>query len=201
MWERGVIATRGLQGVIVGLLVVGLALGDLGAAVNAAIGLAVTFLPKVLERDLKVTLDPRLTGYVTLAVALHAVGMFGPYDDVWWWDHLTHTLSATVVAGVGYTLVRVFEEHSEIVSVPPKFEFVFIVLFTLALGVFWEVLEFLVRIVAIALEMEAVLVQYGLEDTLADLLFDFFGAVVVATLGRRSLEPTVESLKRRLKRV
>jgi hypothetical protein len=200
MPTRGAVVTRVLQVGLYGLFVLAIVLEDLGAVVNAALALGVTYLPKLLERDLEVTLDPRLTLYVTLAVALHAVGMFGPYDDVWWWDHLTHTLSATVVAGVGYTLVRAIEEHSDAVSVPRQFEFVFVVLFTLALGVGWEVLEFLARIGAAYLGMTEILVQYGLEDTLADLLFDAFGAVAVALLGRQSLEPTVESLRGRLKR-
>ena len=200
MSARTRLATRALQTVLVGLLVLGVYLGELGAVVNAAMALGVTLLPKLLKRDLGVTLDPRLTLYLTVAVLLHAVGMFGAYDDVWWWDHLTLTLSATVVAGVGYTLVRVVEEHSDAVSVPPEFEFLFVLLFTLALGVFWEVLEFFVRITAAHFGVAEILVQYGLEDTLMDLLFDALGAVVVATLGRGSLEPTVESLRRHLKR-
>lgn len=200
MSRRGVLATRALQSVVFGLLVVGLLTRNVGAVVNAAAGLGVTYLPKLLERDLKVTLDPKLTLYIAVAVALHAIGMLGPYEAVWWWDHLTHTLSATVVAGVGYTLVRVIEEYSDAVSVPPKFEFVFIVLFTLALGVVWEVMEFLLRILAIEVGIEAVLIQYGLADTLTDLVFDTVGAVAVAVLGRQSLEPTVEALKHRLKR-
>ena len=200
MRERGVLATRALQVGVAGLLVLGLVTRQLGAVVNAAVGLAVTFLPTLLRRDWDVTLDSRLTFYIALAVLLHAVGMLGAYEGVWWWDHLTHTLSATVVAGVGYTLVRVLEEYSDALSVPPEFEFVFVVLFTLALGVFWEVLEFVARMVAAELGVQAVLIQYGLEDTLTDLVFDALGAVVVATLGRSSLEPTVESLKRRLKR-
>lgn len=199
MRGRGAVATRVLQVAIAGLLVLGVVVGDPGAVVNAAMALGVTFLPTLLERDLEVTLSSRLTLYVTVAVGLHAVGMFGPYDHVWWWDHLTHTLSATVVAGVGYTLVRVLEEHSDAISTPPEFEFVFVVLFTMALGVSWEVLEFAARVAARWLGMAPVLVQYGLDDTLVDLLFDAVGAVVVATLGRQSLEPTIESLKHHLK--
>lgn len=199
MRGRGAVATRVLQVAIGGLLVLGVVVGDPGAVVNAAMALGVTFLPTLLERDLEVTLSSRLTLYVTVAVGLHAVGMFGPYDHVWWWDHLTHTLSATVVAGVGYTLVRVLEEHSDAISTPPEFEFVFVVLFTMALGVSWEVLEFAARVAARWLGMAPVLVQYGLDDTLVDLLFDAVGAVVVATLGRQSLEPTIESLKHHLK--
>lgn len=201
MRGRGAVATRVLQVAIGGLLVLGVVVGDPGAVVNAAMALGVTFLPTLLERDLEVTLSSRLTLYVTVAVGLHAVGMFGPYDHVWWWDHLTHTLSATVVAGVGYTLVRVLEEHSDAISTPPEFEFVFVVLFTMALGVSWEVLEFAARVAARWLGMAPVLVQYGLDDTLVDLLFDAVGAVVVATLGRQSLEPTIESLKHHLKGV
>lgn len=198
MRERDVALTRFLQVGMVGLLLVGVHTRNPGAVVNAVLALGVTVLPAVLARDWDVHLGSRLTAYVTLAVFLHALGMVGPYETVPWWDSVTHTLSATVVAAVGYATARAFDEHSDAVTFPPEFLFWFVVLVTLALGVLWEVLEFAARQASLALGVDAVLVQYGLEDTLTDLLFDAVGAVVVGLFGRRQLRPVVESIRARL---
>ncbi|MFC6725815.1 hypothetical protein ACFQE1_15855 [Halobium palmae] len=190
-------ATRLLQAAIGVVLIAGVALANLGVAVNALISLGVTFLPPVLARDWQVHLDARLTLYIAAAVFLHSLGMLGPYETVFWYDHLTHTLSATVVAGVGYATARAFDEHSDSVHFPPPFLAVYVLLFTLAFGVLWEVLEFGARIGARAIGAEPILVQYGLEDTMLDLVFDTAGAVLVALFGSGALRPLVESLTAR----
>jgi hypothetical protein len=157
----------------------GVVTASLPLVVNAAVGLGVTVLPAVLRRDYRIALDPVLTLWVTLAAFLHAVGMMGPYDSVWWWDHLTHAFSAGFVAAVGYALTRTIDRHVDSITLPASFLFVYVFLFTVAAGVGWEVLEFLARTLASTLGMEAVLIQYSLEDTMLDLVFDMLGAVVV----------------------
>lgn len=193
-------ATRLLQVAIGVVLVTGVTLQNLGVVVNALLSLGVTFLPPVLARDWEVRLDTRLTLYIAVAVFLHSLGMLGFYESVWWYDHLTHTLSATVVAGVGYATARAFDEHSDAVYFPRGFLALYVLLFTLALGVFWEVLEFGARLLASAAGMEPILFQYGIGDTLLDLVFNTAGAVLVALFGSGVLQPLVDSLTARLDR-
>ncbi len=176
----------------------GLATANVSVVINAVVALAVTYLPAVLRRDWGLRLSPGLTVIVTLAVFLHAVGMLGLYEDVWWYDHLTHTLSAAIVAAVGYAGTRALDLYSDAVSFPPRFLSLFLLLFTLALGVLWEVLEFLARIGAMSLGVEAVLVQYGLEDTILDLVFDTVGAILVALFGTQRLSELATELHDRL---
>jgi hypothetical protein len=165
------------------------------------LALAITFLPALLRRDWDVHLDTGLTLWVTLAVLLHTVGMLGFYVTVPWWDNVTHTLSATIVAGVGYATARALDEHTDAIYLPPQFLFVYILLFTMALGVLWEVLEFGAHALTDLIGVEAVLIQYSLEDTLVDLVFDFVGAVLVALFGTQRLQSLVASLADRLDRV
>ncbi|MFC4358173.1 hypothetical protein ACFO0N_09450 [Halobium salinum] len=193
-------ATRLLQAAIGVVLVEGLLLQNPGVVVNALLSLGVTFLPPVLARDWEVRLDTRLTLYIAVAVFLHSVGMLGFYESVWWYDHLTHTLSATVVAGVGYATAKAFDEHSDAVHFPGSFLALYVLLFTLALGVFWEVLEFGARLLATAVGMDPILFQYGIDDTLLDLVFNTAGAVLVALFGSGALRPLVESLTTRFDR-
>lgn len=192
--------TRGLQLVIAIVFLVGAVERNLSVVVNASIALVVTFLPAILERDPEFDLDAGVTLWVTLAVSLHSLGMLGLYTAIPWWDSLTHTLSATVVAGVGYATVRAVDEHTRAVYLPPQFLSFFILVVTLAFGVFWEVLEFSMRGVTDILGIQAVLIQYSLEDTLTDLVFDAVGAILVALFGTRRLSTTVDSLVGRLER-
>lgn len=192
------LAVRAMQVAILGVLLAGVAGRSVGVVVNATLALGVTLLPAVLRRDFSIHLQPGLSLWLTGAVLLHAVGMVGLYDAVWWWDHVTHTLSASLVAGAGYATARALDRHSDAVSFPPRFLFVFVVLLTLAFGVLWEVLEFAARLAADAAGVEPVLVQYGLDDTLVDLVFDAVGAVLVGLFGTARLTGVVDALVERL---
>ena len=197
--------SRVMQLALVGFVFVGIYEGTLGIVVNASIGLAVTYLPAILERDYHLPMDPALTLWITAAVFLHSLGATGLpgaptnlYRSVPWWDHLTHTLSSSIVAAVGYATARAIELHSDGVSLPDRFMFVFILLFVLAFGVFWEVIEYGVSVLAALSGTRSVLVQYGLEDTMLDLLFDTLGGVVVAVWGTAHLTDLVGTLSERL---
>jgi hypothetical protein len=198
---HGRTVSRVLQLAIAAVLLFGLLTLNLAVVVNAALSLAVTFLPAVLERDYRIATSPWLSLWLTAALFLHALGMVGLYADVWWFDHVTHTLSASIVAGVGYATVRAIDLHSEDIYLTPRFTFAFVLLFTLALGVFWEVLEFAARELADLFGFEPVLVQYGLDDTLLDLVFDLFGALLVATFGTGVYRDVSRTLADRLNAV
>ncbi|AGN00373.1 hypothetical protein L593_02110 [Salinarchaeum sp. Harcht-Bsk1] len=175
---------------LIGLLFVGVERGSPGIIVNTAVALAVFRLPAVLERDYGLPMDPRLTLWISAAAFLHAVGTVGIpgmgwtfYKGLWWWDHLTHSLSASVVAAAGYTTVRAIDIHSEEVYVPPRFASVVILIFVLAFGVLWELLEFAIAVAADEIGTATVLTQFGVEDTLKDLTFNTMGGILVAIWG------------------
>ena len=183
-----------LEVALVGFVFIGLDRGNTGIVVNALLGLAVTQLPPLLERDYDIAMDTALVLWISAAVFLHALGTVGVpgsglsfYQSVWWWDHLTHALSSSIVAGVGYAFVRAVQEHTTDVWLPPLFTFVFILMVVVAFGVFWEVIEFAIGRLGAVLGADAVLTQYGLEDSMKDLLFNALGAVVVAVWGTAHL--------------
>jgi len=195
-------ATRAMELLLVVILALGLLTGNTGVIVNTGVGLLVAQLPALLERDYGIVLDPGLTLWMTSAIFLHAVGVIGlPWSDanfyvsIWWWDHLTHALSSSIVAAVGYTTVRALDRHSDDLYLPPRFMFVFILLFVLAFGVAWEVLEFSITLAAELLGSDTVLTQFGLGDTMLDLVFDTIGAVVVAIWGTAHLTDVVSMVE------
>lgn len=186
--------TRNLQAIIAGLVLFGLMTRNLAIVINGVLGLLTTFLPAVLKRDHQIALEPPLVLWITLAIFLHTLGMLGPYQDFWWWDHLTHTLSAMVVATVGYAITRAIDVYWEEIRLPSDFLFIYIILITLAAGVLWEVLEFVGHELGKLLGGGPLLIQYGVKDTVIDLVFDAIGAIIVGAFAQGRFERLIESL-------
>lgn len=182
--------SRAMELLLVGLLFIGIDRGSTGIIVNTGVALAVVQLPAVLERDYGLPMDTRLTLWITAAAFLHALGVVGIpgvgrsfYTSLWWWDHVTHSLSASVVAAAGYATVRAVDIHSEDVAIPPRLFPLVILIFVLAFGVLWELLEFAIAVAADEIGTATVLTQYGAEDTLKDLTFNSIGGLIVAVWG------------------
>ncbi|MEF8814693.1 MAG: hypothetical protein V5A55_12875 [Halovenus sp.] len=197
---------RAMQLTLFGLLFVGLERQSPNIMLNAGLGLAITFLPAVLERDHEIPMDAGLTLWITAAAFLHAIGIIGIpgtgqslYGSIPYYDHVTHGLSASVVAAIGYATVRAFDEHSERIHLPPRFIFVFILVFVMAFGVVWEIVEFSVDVVASATGFGVSgFTQHGLNDTMLDLVFNTMGGVVVGIWGTIYLTDVVDAIRKRL---
>lgn len=175
---------------LVGIIFAGIWGGSTTVVVNAFVGLVATQIPPILERDYDIPMDPALTLWITTAVFLHAFGVLGLpgseqnlYGQVPGFDHITHALSASVVAAVGYSTARALDEHSPDIHLPRRFMFVYILLFVLAFGVIWEVIEFGLGELARMQGNTALLTQHGLDDSMLDMVFDTIGALIVATWG------------------
>ncbi|MBS3760721.1 hypothetical protein [Halodesulfurarchaeum sp.] len=191
----GIWGIQTLIGVLVGYA---LFVGDLVLFVNGLLGLATTVVPDILDRIGGITFSRAIILWIAIAVLLHTLGMAGPYETIWWWDHLTHTLSAALLASFGYAVARALDAHSPHISLPPDFLFLYVFLFTMAAGVLWEVLEFVGRMFARWIGQQPLLVQYGLTDTVLDLLFDGVGALIVGLGGQRWAGHVTETFKSRL---
>ena len=112
-----------MQLILVGIVAFGIVNGNPKAIVNGGLALAITFLPAVLERNYRLPLDPWLALWVTAAVFFHTLGSAGLYGHFHWWDHFTHALSASLVAGIGYVTVRALDLHSDRIELPDRFYF------------------------------------------------------------------------------
>ena len=198
-------ATRLMQVSLVGFLFVGIYELRVGVVVNACLAILVTELPAVLERDHDIPMDAGLTLWITAAVFLHALGTVGLphtepfYGNVGWWDHVTHVVSSSLVAGAGYATVRAFDEHHRDLHFPPQFMFALLLSITLAFGVFWEVIEFAISGLAALLgSSESALTIYGVQDTMLDLVYDAIGGLLVAIWGTVYLTDLVDAMQDKL---
>jgi hypothetical protein len=189
-----------------GIFLFGLWQGQSGIAVNAGVGLLVTFLPAVLSRRYDFTMDVGLVLWITVAMFLHAFGtvplprldFLSPYGGTWWWDHMTHAMSSSLVAGTAYATLRAIDEYTDAIRMPTQFLFVYLLMFVLAFGVLWELLEFYISVVGYLLGGGTILTQYGLDDTVLDLVYNTLGGVLVALFGTAHLTGVSDQLVARL---
>ena len=188
--------SRLMQVILVGLLIFGVITLEPKVIINSSLALVITFLPALLERNYRLPLDPWLALWVTAAVFLHTLGSSGLYGYFGWWDHLTHALSASLIAGIGYITVRAIELHSDEIHLPGRFIFAYIIIFVIAFGVIWELFEFGLDIAADETGLTMPLAQHGLDDTVIDLMFNTLGAVIAAVFGQIHLTDTAEDLRR-----
>lgn len=179
--NAGLWGETGSRCAILAMFVVGLRRRDPGTVVNAVVALAGTAIPGAAERAFDVELRPWQRLYVDAAMVTHVAGMLGMYDDVRWWDHLTHTLSASALGGFVYAGARRRGRDPEVPVVAA----------VVGLGATWELVEYLVHVAADRLDREPVLVFYSTTDTLQDAVFDLVGAGLVLRFGDRLLENLV----------
>ena len=187
--------TRGMQILLGAIVVYGVLYGQPKAITNGGLGLFVTFVPALVERNYDIPLDPWLGVWITSAVFLHTLGSAWFYAQIMWWDHLTHALSASLIAGAGYTTLRAIDLHSEEIHIPSRFAFVFILVVVLAFGVVWELFEFGLDIVADETGISMPLAQYGIDDTVLDLMYNSVGALIVAIFGQAHLSGVAERVR------
>ncbi|GAD53102.1 hypotheical protein [Halarchaeum acidiphilum MH1-52-1] len=169
---------RALRLGLLAVAVAGIRRRDPSAIVNALVGLAATFLPRVIERRAGLSLRPAHRVWISGSVLLHAVGMLGPYDETWWWDHLTHICSASLVGAAAH----LFADHRERNTTRT------VLVATVGLGALWELLEYAIHATARRLGLEPLLVTYGPRDTALDLVFDAIGGLGIVAFGDRILD-------------
>ena len=194
MREKLKLLSRVMQVGILVVAAVGIATHNLAWVPAAVISFFVTMIPSIAKRDLGFVLPLELSFWVVAALFLHVVGgAAGLYTSLPGWDHLTHIMSASLIGALGFVLVVVLDKYVDSIYLPPPFLAFFIAMFTMAVGVLWEIMEFANDSIA------HTQLQYGLSDTMYDLMFDGFAGLVVAFAGARYLkrmspEHFVESL-------
>lgn len=165
---------RGLQLALVAIAGYGLVTLDVSIAVSALVSLGITAVPALLRREYDYAMNSGLVLWITVAVFLHTIGTLGVYEQYQWYDEITHTVSAALIAALGYAAFRALELHSDDVEVPDEFRAIFIVVFVLAFAIAWEVLEF---------AMGDLIPVYGIDDIVTDMIANTVGALIVAVLG------------------
>lgn len=180
--------------------------------IQCMLGIAVIFLPSILEKRLKFAIPGRMhilfVLFLYCAIVLGEVRNF--YFKVPHWDTVLHTFSSVMLGMVGFEIIDILNDSKAVrLSLSDKFVAVFAFCFALSLGALWEIYEFSVdSLMSLntqkhALEDGTELIgQWALKDTMKDLIVDAAGALAVSvsgyfTLGRRRGKALRESAKRK----
>ena len=95
------------------------------------------------------------------------------YHSTAWLDKLSHTLSGALTAIVAWLILK----HRHLIDTPTSFKVVFILSFSLAIAVIWEIYEFLVNFI-LHTDPQRV-ISTGVTDTMLDLIVAGLGAATV----------------------
>jgi hypothetical protein len=192
-WER--FLSYFFQALLLIMFVVGIFDGDLYTAGSALFGFGFVSIPWFLKREKIMVMPFELTLWIFIAIFLHNFGvMMKFYDDIWWWDKLTHFLSTSLIAVFGFVVIVIVDKYVDSIHLPPRFLPFFIIVFVSAMGVIWEIIEFILD-TSLGTHM-----QYSLTDTATDLVSDTLGGLAIAAIGplylsHRSIDALAQEMK------
>lgn len=144
-------------------------------AISAVI---VSLLPAYWSRRFQVLLPWGLDLFISLALFLHIIlgEIFRFYDNHWYFDKIMHFYGTGLIALIAFLIVFTFHWSRKITLSLPLIAY-FTVIFSVAVGAFWEMGEFAID------QIFHRNTQYSLENTMWDLIFNFVGGGVAALFG------------------
>lgn len=176
--KLGKIVTLVLQFFIVLIIYASFYTGDLFFAIGGVFALFLTILPYIVEREISLTIPWWLTFLIVFSLYIHLAGEYYSWYLIFYpyYDKLAHMISGITVGLLGFTAVLLIDRYTENNFNRPLIIFM-IFMFTMAFGAIWEIIEF---------TMDTFFggnMQHGNTDTMLDMIFVMFGAVIVAALG------------------
>lgn len=147
---------------------------------GAVIALLISLTPSLIARSTLITLPWEMDFFITLVLYLHVAlgGAMGLYDMrlPLPFDKLLHFFSTIMISFLAFMIIFTLYYTRKI-----RLSFIWmaisIVTAALALGAFWEILEYSLDKIA------GTRAQAGLDDTMLDLIMDFFGGILAAIGG------------------
>lgn len=180
--NRGVYIAVAMQGLILLEGIYGLFIRNPSIIFTSFIGFFMTCIPYLIGRRIQVTLPWEVNFLIAFAIFLHVVGysqhlyiLLYPYFDKF--AHFVSSITVAVLAFVSIILINRFS----CTKLPRWQIFFYIVIFTMAIGAFWEIFEYLMDTFFGAYLTKSL--QHGIDDTMIDLILDLLGGIVIGFFG------------------
>jgi len=166
---------------------------DLFNAAQSFLMLLCTFVPGFIERTGKVSVPNVMSVvFICFCLAHFVVGEIGEvYVKSKIFDSILHALSGSMIAILGFSIIRLLNDSEKVdLNLNPLFVSIFVVCFSITVGVAWEIVEFLADAVtgsnmqrySDSVTRDPFLGRIALFDTMKDLILDAIGALVVAVI-------------------
>ena len=156
------------------------------------ISLLIVYIPGIIQRELKITLSLELEILMFGALLLHLLGGVLNLYTAYNWDFLTHLVSSILTAVIGFISIVIIDRYVNSVKLNSFLIILFVILFTLAVGVLWELGEFFSDYFFGTEE------QHGYLDTMSDLLIDLLGGIIMAVVSPLYLRGYPKRIEERL---
>lgn len=111
--------------------------------------LVLFFVPVFLERTMKITLPNTLEVIIVLFIFCAEIlgEIQGFYLRFQWWDTMLHTLNGFLMAGVGVSMIDIFNRSERFkFELSPFFVALVAFCFSMTIGVLWEFFEFMMDV-------------------------------------------------------
>lgn len=162
-------------------------------AAQSFLMLLCTFVPGFIERTGKVSVPNVMSVvFICFCLAHFVVGEIGElYVKSKIFDSVLHALSGSMVAILGFSIIRLLNDYEKAhLKLSPLFIAIFVICFSVTVGVLWEIVEFLADAVtgsnmqrySDSVTREPFVGRDALFDTMKDLILDMAGALVVAVI-------------------
>ena len=176
--RKGIATSHILKIVMVLLLVIAVWKKDWLWVFGCVLGVLLSMVPSALKRNFNITLPWVLDLLIASALFLHiGGGVLNAYHMIPGYDIITHFVSSVLVAFLAFVVIYILDEYWEGLHMD-KYAMAFVVvIFTMATGVVWEFNEWATDLVFGTNE------QWGLNDTMKDLLVDTIAGIIMALVG------------------
>lgn len=166
---------------------------DMFNAFQSFLMLLCTYVPGFIERTGKVSVPNVMSVvFICFCLAHFVIGEIGElYVKSKIFDSILHTLSGSMIAILGFSIIRLLNDSDKSdLKLSPLFVSIFVVCFSVSIGVLWEIVEFAADAVtgsnmqrySHSVTREPFLGKAALFDTMKDLILDMIGAIVVAVI-------------------
>ena len=176
--KKSVIISYILKAVMIILFFIAIWRDDWTWIFGCLIAIIITMIPSILKRNYKVTLPWVLDFMITATLFVHvAGGILNFYHSIPLYDKFAHFISSVLIAFLAFVVIYILDEHWEGLHMDKYAMAFFVVMTTMAMGVIWEFNEWTTDLIFGTNE------QWGLQDTMTDLLIDTTGGIIIAIVG------------------
>ena len=176
--DKSFIASYILRIVLIIFLAISIWRRDWLWVIGCAFVILISFTPTILKHDFNITLPWVLDFMISIVIFLHVGGVILKlYSVIPGYDTITHFVASILVGFLAFIIIYILDQYWEGLHMDVYAMAFLVVIFAMAMGVVWELFEWGIDLAFGTHE------QWGLQDTMKDLLVDTLAGIVIAVIG------------------
>ncbi|UCE38340.1 MAG: hypothetical protein JSW00_03630 [Thermoplasmata archaeon] len=178
VYDKNFVASYVLRILLIIFLIISIWRKDWLWVIGCGFAILLGFIPTILKHDFNITLPWVLDLMISIVIFLHVGGViFNLYGIIPGYDTITHFVASILVGFLAFIIIYILHEHWDGLHMDLYAMAFLVVIFAMAMGVVWEFFEWGTDLLFGTHE------QWGLQDTMKDLLVDTIAGIVIAIIG------------------